>query len=40
MQIILGIAAICVIARFLVVRDRRVARQDYAPYYRWLRGGK
>ena len=40
MQVVFGAAAVFAFVRFLVARDRRIAHEDYAPYYRWLRTGK
>ena len=34
---LLGIAALIVFVRFLRAHDRRIARDDYAPYFTWVR---
>jgi hypothetical protein len=34
---LLGIAALIALARFIEARDRRTAREDFAPYFNWVR---
>jgi len=40
MSLLLGIAALFALTRFIQARDRRTAREDYAPYFNWVRNGR
>jgi hypothetical protein len=35
--VLLGIAALVLFARLIQTRDRRTAREDFAPYFNWVR---
>ena len=38
--VLLGIAALILLSRLVQARDRRTAREDFAPYFNWVRNGR